>query len=136
MDKWEKINYNTGRGEDKMNIINRRINYAMKFRNMRNADIIEAAKLRGVNIGSSTISQYQEGKYTPKPDKIKLLAEIFNVSYLWLLGLAPLKEINFNNGDTKEEQILLNNFRLLNKNGQELVSKYIFEIVKIKELRK
>ena len=104
-----------------MNIINRRINLAMQIRRMRNADVVEAARQRGVVFGSSTISQYQNGRYTPKPDKVKILAEIFNVSYLWLLGLAPVREINYQDGDTPEEKELLQNFRSLSKNNQKIV---------------
>lgn len=45
---------------------------------------IELSRLCGIN--KSTISQYLSGKYTPKQDRVTIIAEVLDVSPLWLLG--------------------------------------------------
>lgn len=60
-------------------------------------------------IGQSTFSDWKNGKSTPKQDKLKLIADYFNVSLNYLMGLEE-KEIYENELEAKnatEKEILL-----------------------------
>ena len=53
---------------------------------MREKDITQAELSRLTGIRASSISDWLEGKYTPKQDKIALLADALHVTPAWLLG--------------------------------------------------
>lgn len=40
-------------------------------------------------ISTATISNWKAGRYTPKADKMLVIAEFFGVSYSYLMGLTP-----------------------------------------------
>ena len=66
-----------------------RIKKALKMRNMKQIDLVEAT-----NLGSSAISQYVSGKYEPKQRALHLIAKALDVSEAWLMGYdVPLERI-------------------------------------------
>lgn len=100
-----------------------RMRYAMEVKGIRNKDVIDAAKLRGVYLSSSTMSQYLGGVYAPKQDRLLLLAEIINVPPMWLMGLMPLEDMDIESQGMKENQQdnqMLKEFRKLNTLGRDI----------------
>lgn len=59
-----------------------RLGDAMAARDMRQIDLANAA---GIYVG--TINNYLKGKYSPKKDKLEVLARALGVSPVWLMGL-------------------------------------------------
>ena len=53
----------------------------LQKRNLSQADL---SKMTGIR--SSSISDWLNGKYEPKQDKISIIAEALNVSPVWLIG--------------------------------------------------
>ena len=58
-----------------------RLNSILQNRNLSQADL---SKMTGIR--SSSISDWLNGKYEPKQDKISIIAEALNVSPVWLIG--------------------------------------------------
>ena len=84
-----------------------RLSYALTIRNMKPIELAEKTK-----IDKSKISSYMSGRYKAKTDGLKIIADVLNVSPIWLMGYdVPMeKEITTNNSDN-------NNFRYANHNG-------------------
>lgn len=100
----------------------KRLRYAMDYRQMRNIDIVEAIRRLGYSISTASISQYLSGRYTPKSDKIYIIAQALNVSPVWLIGIGDIKNIDGEAGTTEPLEIaLLASFRNLNTDGKDLV---------------
>ncbi len=55
-----------------------------KLRNEKGVTDYEVAKQTGIS--TATLSSWKSGAYTPKIDKIMLLAEYFGVSVTYFLG--------------------------------------------------
>ena len=58
-----------------------RLNSILQKRNLSQADL---SKMPGIR--SSSISDWLNGKYEPKQDKIAIIADALNVSPVWLIG--------------------------------------------------
>lgn len=58
-----------------------RLNSILQKRNLSQADL---SKMTGIR--SSSISDWLNGKYEPKQDKIAIIADALNVSPVWLIG--------------------------------------------------
>ena len=58
-----------------------RLNSILQKRNLSQADLSKMAGIR-----SSSISDWLNGKYEPKQDKIAIIADALNVSPVWLIG--------------------------------------------------
>lgn len=58
-----------------------RLTYLLNKNGMKPADLS-----RKTNIRASSISDWLTGKYTPKQDKIAIIADAFGVSAAWLMG--------------------------------------------------
>jgi transcriptional regulator with XRE-family HTH domain len=58
-----------------------RIKKAISIRNVKQAELCAKA-----NISKSTLSEYINGKYEPKQDKIFFMAQALNVDPVWLMG--------------------------------------------------
>jgi bifunctional S24 family peptidase/transcriptional regulator len=58
-----------------------RLNSILQKRNLSQADL---SKMTGIR--SSSISDWLNGKYEPKQDKISIIAEALNISPVWLIG--------------------------------------------------
>ncbi|MGI5949848.1 transcriptional repressor LexA [Peptoniphilus sp.] len=62
-------------------------NFVVRFNKIleeKNISQTELSKLTGIT--QSSISDWKNGKYTPKQDKINILAKALNVSPAWLIG--------------------------------------------------
>jgi len=94
-----------------------RIKQAMELRNMTQADIVEKT-----NIKKSALSQYINGKISPRQNAIDELSKVLNVSEPWLMGYdVPMKRTS-----TKETQKLkMNEITLTSEQEAEL--QYIIE---------
>lgn len=74
----------------KISTTSERLNQLMKQRNVKQIDIINAAKpfcdKYGIKLTKSDLSQYVSGKVEPKQEKLTLLGMALNVSETWLMG--------------------------------------------------
>mgnify|MGYP003571330062 CR=1 FL=1 len=103
-----------------MSVFPERLRQAMLLRGLKASEL---ADLSGID--KSAISNYLNAKYNPKQDKIYLLATALNVNPGWLIGLDD--DMGYNppssNSDdrklTKDEQELLDAYRILNDAGKE-----------------
>ena len=99
-----------------------RIKKALKIKGMRQAELCKLA-----NIPKSSLSQYLNGDFEPKQDRIYLIAQALNVSEAWLMGFdVPMErqakktspsEANLSEG----EKMLLELFRRVPEEQQALV---------------
>lgn len=110
-----------------------RLQLAMKNANMKQADL---ARATGLSKGG--ISNYVLGRYEPKSNIISKLAKALQVSEMWLWGYdVPMaREEQHSLIDPKlseGEQALLELFRLVPKDRQELVLQMIRVALKTKE---
>lgn len=76
-----------------------RLREAMEAKKMRQADVLESAKLYSrilkdaVKLSKSDLSQYCSGKVEPRQDKLTLLGAVLDVSEAWLMGYdVPMKK--------------------------------------------
>lgn len=105
-----------------------RLDYAMKLRNIKAAELS-----RRTGISEATISQYKSGYAEPKRKKLGILADALNVSPAWLMGLdVPIHaeeiiELNNQILDEKKnpsddsETLLIEYYRRLNDLQKEAV---------------
>lgn len=67
-----------------------RLKELMKSKNLRQADILKMCQpyceQYNVKISKSDLSQYVNGKFLPKQDKLTILGLALNVSESWLMG--------------------------------------------------
>ena len=98
-----------------------RIQYALKVRGMKQIDL---AKKTGLSRAS--ISQYISGRNDAKQTNTYLMAEALDVSPFWLMGL----DVEMSRKDkmllTKDEQDIIDKYRLLDQHGLQMVS-YVLE---------
>ena len=104
----------------------KRIEIALAIRNMKQCDLCRLA-----NVPKSSLSLYLSGAYEPKQDRIYRMAQVLEVSEVWLMGYdvdmekertaSPIVEQQV----TKEEQMLLDLFRKVPENKQEMVIQMI-----------
>ena len=103
----------------------KRIEAALSIRRMKQCELCEIAR-----IPKSSLSLYLKGAYEPKQDRIYLIAQALNVSEAWLMGYdvpmerQSIKKVN-NVEVTEEEQKLLDLFRLIPENQQQMVLQMI-----------
>jgi transcriptional regulator with XRE-family HTH domain len=143
---------------EKVDTISNRIVEAMRIRNMKQADIIQAT-----GIGKSSLSQYISNKCEPKTDKIFLIANALDVSEVWLMGFdvemdredwtspyyinikdiatvlsdgsLQLKQeaIEFLHNFDKETVNVIFDYVALNEKGQKRLQEYLKELLSIKK---
>ena len=86
----------------------------LRLHNCKAADVA-----RATGIAKSTLTEWKNGKTTPKADKLQKIADYFGVTVEYLLtGRAPDQEAGGVLTMTDEEQLLLSAFRQLNGAGQ------------------
>lgn len=105
-----------------------RIGEALKAKGMR-----PSALCRAAHIPQSSLSLYLSGSYEPKQDRVYAMAAALNVDVAWLLGYdVPMGTFASNIKEetetvseelTQKERQLLELFRLLTDDEQELVLK-------------
>ena len=69
--------------------------YYENFEYLCNKNNVKPSQVsKATNISTATLTSWKQGKYTPKPDKLELIAKYFNVSLNFLMyGKEPeLKE--------------------------------------------
>ena len=99
-----------------------RIKKALKIKGMRQAELCKLA-----NIPKSSLSQYLNGDFEPKQDRIYLMAQVLNVSEAWLMGFdVPMeRQAKKLPSDIKEltegERMLLDLFNRVPEDKQKLV---------------
>lgn len=114
-------------------------NFAYRFKELRlendmtQGDI--ANKFNNIyhtTFNKSTISQYENGKRKPDISILENWAEFFDVSIDFLLGHIDIKRYNTETTTlTDTEQILLDDYRLLNTDGQKEANKRVKELTLI-----
>lgn len=87
-----------------------------------------------LGIASGTITQWKNG-VEPSSDKLKQLAAYFNVSTDYLLGNKTDGSGKNNVVLAKDEQELLNDYRLLNDLGKNEARKRINELTKLEQYK-
>ena len=112
--------------EQRQETISIRIKKALKIRGMKQAELCKLA-----NIPKSSLSQYLSGDFEPKQDRIYLIAQALNVSEAWLMGFNVPMERQVKKTSPSElsltegEKMLLDLFRLVPEDKQELVLQMI-----------
>ena len=112
--------------EQRQETIAIRIKKALRIKGMKQAELCKLA-----NIPKSSLSQYLSGDFEPKQDRIYLIAKALNVSEAWLMGFnvpmeRQVKKTSPSELDLSEgEKMLLDLFRLVPKDKQELVLQMI-----------
>lgn len=114
-------------------------NFAYRFKELRlendmtQGDI--ANKFNDIyhtTFNKSTISQYENGKRKPDISILENWAEFFDVSVDYLLGHIDIKKYDSETPTlTHTEQILLDDYRLLNTDGQKEANKRVKELTAI-----
>ena len=102
-----------------------RIRTALKYRQMKQVELCQLA-----NIPESSLSLYLKGAYEPKQDKIYNMARALNVNEAWLMGYdVPMERVSTKVMNTievtEDEQKLLDLFRLVPENQQQMVLQMI-----------
>lgn len=86
-----------------------RIKEGLAARDMTQADL---CRLTG--IGKSAMSQYVNGSFKPRQDRIYLIAQVLNVSEAWLMGFdVPMKKEKLASSDGSELTELVEIFKSL-----------------------
>ena len=103
----------------------KRIETALSIRRMKQCELCEIA-----DIPKSSLSLYLKGAYEPKQDRIYSISKALNVSEAWLMGYdVPMERIDVKKMNTievtEDEQKLLDLFRLIPENQQQLVLQMI-----------
>ena len=103
----------------------KRIETALSIRRMKQCELCEIA-----GIPKSSLSLYLKGAYEPKQDRIYLISKALNVSEAWLMGYdVPMERIDVKKMSTievtEDEQKLLDLFRLVPENQQQMVLQMI-----------
>lgn len=111
--------------EGRIESCGKRIAKALSVRNMKQAELCKLA-----NVPKSSLSLYLSGAYEPKQDRIYSIAQVLNVSEAWLMGYdVPMEKQNESSSAnikiTEEEQILLDLFRRVPEDKQEIVLQMI-----------
>lgn len=106
----------------------KRLNYAMSVRHITQAELSEKTK-----ISTGSLSQYMNGKITPKQDRIFILSRALSISEAWLMGYdAPMEKqrvdrLDFNqfhNVDVTEDvKLLVERYDKLNNEKKQYVLK-------------
>ncbi|MCM1439200.1 MAG: transcriptional regulator [Roseburia sp.] len=105
-----------------------RLKQVMTARNMRQVDVLAAAKpfcdRYGVKLGKNDLSQYVSGKVEPRQDKLTILGLALGVSEAWLMGYDVTMERNVTPtaevGDGRTSEFV-DLFQLLNADQQALI---------------
>jgi transcriptional regulator with XRE-family HTH domain len=110
--------------KEKIDSCGKRIAEALLIKKMRQADLCKLA-----NVPKSSLSLYLSGAYEPKQDRIYEMARVLNVSEAWLMGYDVPMEREKNSPEepklTEGEKMLLDLFRLVPEDKQELVLQMI-----------
>lgn len=100
----------------------------MYQRGLRQVDLLNLCKpyckKYNVTLNKSHLSQYLSGKFSPKQDKLSVLALALGVSEAWLMGY-DVEQKRGSPETSQEEQEILEYYRGLNDRGKEMVIEFI-----------
>ena len=119
--------------KEKIESCSQRIAKALAIKGMKQSELCKLAK-----VPKSSLSLYLSGAYEPKQDRIYDIARVLNVSEAWLMGYdVPMEKEKNSPSDklqlTEGEQLLLELFRQVPVDQQELVLQMIRVALKRKE---
>jgi transcriptional regulator with XRE-family HTH domain len=104
-----------------------RLRYAISYRHTTAAQVSKET-----NISRGSLSQYISGKFSPKQDRLYILAKHLRVSPLWLMGVdvpmeKPKEFFPINNITLKEKPNATNNvsYETLYKEIQDIANKLL-----------
>lgn len=86
-------------------------------------ELAELLASRNINIGNTTISNWEKGISKPDPDTIAILCEILDVDANYILGFDN-KESNNN---IKDIEVLLDAYKELSDSDKEFIKNIIIE---------
>lgn len=95
----------------------------------RNIKPNKVSKETGVS--TATLTSWKQGKYTPKPNKLKLIADFFNVSLEFLMRNEDVQwnpseqTINYTISLSEEEQDLLMEYRKADDTQKEMIRRIL-----------
>lgn len=95
----------------------------------RNIKPNKVSKETGVS--TSTLTSWKQGKYTPKPDKLKLIADFFNVSLEFLMKNEDVQwnpteqTMDYTISISEEEQDLLMEYRKADETQKEMIRRIL-----------
>ena len=95
----------------------------------RNIKPNKVSKETGVS--TATLTSWKQGKYTPKPDKLKLIADFFNVSLEFLMRNEDVQwnpfeqTIDYTISLSEEEQDLLMKYRKADATQKEMIRRIL-----------
>ena len=105
--------------EERIDTCGNRISKALSIRNMKQSELCTLAK-----IPKGSLSLYLSGAYSPKQDRLYIIAEILNVDPVWLMGYDVPMEREKNTPDkiqlTEGEEMLLEMFRQIPEEQQRV----------------
>lgn len=107
-------------------LIGKRIKDLRKKRKLTQAELSDS-----INIGQSTLANFENGKRTIPVDIVIQLAQFFNVSADYLLGLSnspDAKEVIHGEQLSTDEKKLIDNYRTLNSDGKQIVIGKILDL--------
>lgn len=91
---------------------------------LRRKQISQTELSKMTNIAQTTLSDWHNGKSSPRQDKIDILAKALSVNPMWLLGYdVPMEEER--KEDTPKFKILARNFEKLNEKDKATIIKMI-----------
>lgn len=95
----------------------------------RNIKPNKVSKETGVS--TATLTSWKQGKYTPKPDKLKLIADFFNVSLEFLMRNEDVQwdpteqKMDYIISLSEEEQEILTAYRNSDKVQKEMIKRLL-----------
>lgn len=95
----------------------------------RNIKPNKVSKETGVS--TSTLTSWKQGKYTPKPDKLKLIADFFNVSLEFLMRNEDVQwnpteqTMDYTISLSEEEQEILTAYRSADEVQKEMIKRLL-----------
>lgn len=95
----------------------------------RNIKPNKVSKETGVS--TATLTSWKQGKYTPKPDKLKLIADFFNVSLEFLMRNEDVQwnpteqTMDYTISLSEEEQDLLMEYRKADDTQKEMIRRIL-----------
>ncbi len=95
----------------------------------RNIKPNKVSKETGVS--TATLTSWKQGKYTPKPDKLKLIADFFNVSLEFLMRNEDVQwnpaeqTIDYTISLSEEEQEILTAYRSADEVLKEMIRRLL-----------
>lgn len=113
--------------------------FSYRLKQLReNASLTQYELAKKLNLTQSTIAYYESGKKMPTLENAKIIAELFNISLDYLLGLSDIQNkesIKKQNKIDSSSDEISKEIRNLSPESQEELKKLI-ELYKLKDMQK